>query len=144
MEKKYFRLPKWLTVLYGVGVVVLVPWTFYLSYSLPKYHLVQHWAFAWAGFNAFMITIMLATFVLALKRSIWLALAASVLATLLVVDAWFDVLSAKPGLQQSTAIALALFIELPIAALTYVQAIRLMSNLDTQLHTMMLKTKKES
>ena len=51
----------------------------------------------------------------ALRRSRYLATAATATATLLVVDAWFDVLT-TPGVQRIESIALAAFVELPMAS----------------------------
>jgi hypothetical protein len=51
----------------------------------------------------------------ALRRSRYLAMAASAAAALLVVDAWFDVLT-TPASQRIESIGLAAFVELPLAA----------------------------
>lgn len=50
----------------------------------------------------------------ALRRSRYLATAAAATATLLVVDAWFDVLT-TPRVQRIESILLAAFVELPLA-----------------------------
>ena len=52
----------------------------------------------------------------ALRRSRYLATAAAAAATLLVVDAWFDVMTTLPG-QRLEPVALAAGVELPLAAL---------------------------
>ena len=51
----------------------------------------------------------------AFRRSRYLAPAASAAAALLVVDAWFDVLT-TPARQRIESIGLAAFVELPLAA----------------------------
>ncbi len=55
---------------------------------------------------------------LALKRSWWVCLASMSVFTLLIVDAWFDVLTSPPGRQLWEALGLAVFVELPLAAVS--------------------------
>ena len=52
----------------------------------------------------------------ALRRSRCLATAATATATLLVVDAWFDVMTSPPS-QRLESVALSVLIELPLASL---------------------------
>jgi hypothetical protein len=51
----------------------------------------------------------------ALRRSRYLSTASAATATLLVVDAWFDVMT-TPGAQRIKSILFCAFIELPLAA----------------------------
>ena len=51
----------------------------------------------------------------ALRRSRYLATAATATTTLLIVDAWFDVLTSPPA-QRVESVAMALLLELPLAA----------------------------
>ena len=119
MEKRIFIFPRWVTGLYILSAVVLLPWTYALAQKLPERHLAHHWDLAWVGFDIFEVFLLAVTIFLAVKRSIWLPLAATSLATVLVLDAWFDVLTSKPGSQQDLAIILALLVELPLAILTF-------------------------
>jgi hypothetical protein len=48
-----------------------------------------------------------------------------VTATLIFVDAWFDVTTSLPGPAQLTAIAMAAFIEVPVSVLCAALALRL-------------------
>jgi len=57
-------------------------------------------------------------------RSSWLDTVASATATLLVVDAWFDTLTASTGTELGIALAMALLVELPLAALCVLVARR--------------------
>ena len=57
---------------------------------------------------------MYATAYFALRRSRYLSAAASAAAVMLVVDAWFDVVTTPPG-QRLESIALAVLVELPLA-----------------------------
>ena len=101
---------------------MLIPWTYGLARDLPTDELAQHWSTAWVGFDIFILCLLVCTTVLAIKRAIWLALAATSLSTLLVIDAWFDVLTSNPGHDQLIALGFAAFIELPLAVFTYLLA----------------------
>lgn len=122
MEKQIFKLPTWVIVLYGISSLVLIPWTYSLAENLPTFQLAHHWDMVWTGFDIFMVCLLIATTYLAIKRSIWLAITATALATILVVDAWFDVLTSNPGKEQLVALGFAAFIELPLAVFTYLLA----------------------
>ena len=133
MEKRYFYLPKWVMGLYILSAAILIPWTFYLANNLPQYHIAQNWDLAWAGFDAALIFVLLITILFALRRSIWLIIPATAFATMLILDAWFDVLTSRPGHPQKDAILFAVFVELPIAILTYIYIFRSVSHLHKRL-----------
>jgi hypothetical protein len=136
VEKQIFRLPKWLIVLYGASAIILIPWTYNLAENLPRYHLAHDWDVAWVGFDIFMLTLLACTSVFAAKRSIWQALSATSLATMLVIDAWFDVLTSTPGHDQVIALGFAAFIELPMALLTYLMAHGAVSHLHKEIQNL--------
>jgi hypothetical protein len=94
--------------------VVLIPWIVYLGFSLPARETSHHYDAAWVGFDVFELIALGATGFLALRRSRYLSLAAASAATLLVCDAWFDVLT-SPRRQMIESLILALVIELPLA-----------------------------
>jgi hypothetical protein len=95
---------------------VLIPWTAYLAFSLPSRQVSSHYNVAWVGFDVFLLVTLGATGFFALRRSRYLALTSASAATLLVVDAWFDVLT-SPGRQVIGSIILAVVIELPLAGI---------------------------
>jgi hypothetical protein len=97
--------------------VVLFPWTVYLAYALPSRHLTPHWSLAWAGFDLMMAISAIMTVIALLRRSRYLAIAASVTGTFLVSDAWFDLITSRPGSELFESSAFAAFGELPMAAL---------------------------
>jgi hypothetical protein len=70
---------------------------------------------AWAGFDAIVLVALASTGYFALRRSRHLATTAAAAAALLVVDAWFDVMTSPPG-QLAGSLTLALLIELPLAS----------------------------
>ncbi len=108
---------RWLGLLFVLFASALVPWTVYLAIELPRRAVSRHYDLAWVGFDIALGVVLSATAWLAIQRSRYLALAATAAATLLVVDAWFDVVTASAGRQEAMALVLAGLIELPLAAL---------------------------
>jgi hypothetical protein len=68
----------------------------YIAGSLPSRQVSANNDAAWAGFDVLLMLTLASTAYFALRRSRYLATAATATATLLVVDAWFDVLT-TPG-----------------------------------------------
>ena len=85
--------------------------------TLPSEHRAAHWDVAWAGFDIALALLLLAVAGAARRRSSWFEGAATAAATLLFVDAWFDVLTSSTQSQLLVAIAEALLVELPLAGL---------------------------
>jgi len=111
-------IPKWAGYLYGLCAVVLIPWIIILAQYLPVKHLDRNWDTLWVGFDIIMLFTILLTLYYLIMRKIWVLVSASALATLFIVDAWFDVLTARPGRQQRSAIGFAV-IEVSLALITY-------------------------
>ena len=95
---------------------MLVPWTIYLGFTLPDRQLSPHYNVAWVGFDIMLAIALGFTGYFSLRHSRYLALSAAAAATLLVVDAWFDVMTSPRG-EIMQAILLAVLIELPLAAI---------------------------
>ena len=106
---------RWVAPVFILCSVVLIPWTVYLGLTLPAHEVSHHYGAAWVGFDVFELIALGATGYLALRRSRYLALASASAATLLVCDAWFDILT-SPGRQVLESVVLAMVIELPLAA----------------------------
>ena len=94
--------------------VGLVPWTLWLTYSLPSRHVDDHYDVAWVGFDVALALAIALTAGAALRGSRALAPLAAVTGTMLLCDAWFDVVT-SPGTLE--ALLLAVCAELPLAAL---------------------------
>ncbi len=109
------RIVRWAGPLFAVFSLALLPWTIYLGESLPSRQLSPHYDVAWTGFDVMLIAALASTAYFALRRSRYLAISAAATATLLVVDAWFDVMT-TPGNQVAESIVLAGAVELPLAA----------------------------
>jgi len=109
------RAVRWAGPLFTLFALIMVPWTIYIGESLPRRQLSPHYDMAWAGFDVMLLAALAATGYFALRRSRYLAMAATATATLLVVDAWFDLMT-TPGGQIVQSIVLAVVVELPLAA----------------------------
>jgi hypothetical protein len=110
------RIVRWTGPLFALFALVLLPWTVYLGESLPSRQLSPNYAAAWTGFDVLLLSALASTAYFALRRSRYLSGAATATAALLVVDAWFDVMT-TPGNQRWQSILLAVAVELPLAAL---------------------------
>jgi hypothetical protein len=111
------RPARWVTLLLGLVAIGLVPWTLYLTFSLPSRHVTFHYDLAWVGFDVALACAFAATTLAALRRSHWLVPLAAVTGTMLVCDAWFDVVTSQNGSEMWEAVVEALLAELPLAAL---------------------------
>ena len=109
----------WLLLLLGVVVLALLPWTAYVTATLPGRHVAHHWALAWGGFDVFEAAALGATMVALLRHSPQLPLFAAIAGTALVADAWFDLLTSSPGNDFRWSLVEAFVAELPLAALCF-------------------------
>lgn len=110
-----------LLVACGLG---LLPWMYVLAAGLPAVMTAPRWPVAWIGLDVLEAAGLLATGLLASRGDRRHALAAAATAALLVVDAWFDTMTATSTGDLAAAIAMALCPELPLAALCGWLAIR--------------------
>lgn len=114
-DARHIPLPRWVAPLFALVGVGLVPWTLWVAYDLPQRHIAHHWDLAWVGFDIGMACLLLATAYAALRRAAWIQSTAAAAATMLVCDAWFDIVTAARGTEQVMAAASAMLIELPLA-----------------------------
>jgi hypothetical protein len=112
------KLPRWLVPLLTLVAIGLLPWTLWLTYSLPSRHVTDHYDLAWVGFDIGLLVAVSTTAVLAVRSSQWLVPAAATTGTMLLCDAWFDVLTSNPG-ERLEAVLEAAFAELPLAAICW-------------------------
>jgi len=119
MDKiKEIYVPKWASYLYALLAIALVPWIILLAQYLPAKHLARHWDALWVGFDIIMLFNIFLTLYFVIHRKIWVIVSAASLATLFIVDAWFDVLTARPGSDERSSIGQAI-IELTLSFLTF-------------------------
>ena len=100
--------------LIGCGSVVF-GWAFVLCVTLPARTTAQHWSAVWAGLDAMEALGFVATGVLLLRRGRHRCTAAAATSALLVVDVWFDTMTAAPGAGLALALLMAGGLELPLA-----------------------------
>src|SRR5438045_497139 len=110
---------RWAPRLFAVVALALLPWALWLAKTLPSNHRSEHWDLAWGGFDVMLAVALLGAAIAAVRRSPLLQSWATAAGTLLVVDAWFDVLTSNGGGELEAAVVLAAFAELPLAALTF-------------------------
>lgn len=110
-------VPRWVGPLFLVLAALTVPWLIYLGATLPHRVLARHYDLAWVGFDVFLALALLRTGWLAARGRDHVELPAVATATLLIVDAWFDVLTSPSREAALFALASAVFVELPLAAL---------------------------
>ena len=111
--------PHWVPYFYGAICAVLIPWTIFLAYLLPPKYISHNWDIAWTGFDIFMLFLFASTAVLAIRKSAYTAISSAMLATVILTDAWFDILTSRPGIAERRSILEAIFIELPLAIISF-------------------------
>lgn len=115
------RLPKHphIAIIYAIMAIIMLPWAFTLADELPKRHLVDNWHLVWLGYDIIMGIVFLATAYGLYKRRYWVPISASVSATLVLCDAWFDIGTARTHSQIVSAVLLAVIVEIPISLLSF-------------------------
>jgi hypothetical protein len=121
----YPALPRWVAGVYGLLALITIPWTLYLAVTLPTRHLSRHWDISWVGLDLAIVLMLSLNTLFSYFESKWLVMSATATTTLLLTDAWFDVMSARAGRPFMEALVLALLIELPLALLTFSVALKI-------------------
>lgn len=98
--------------------LLFIPWIAFIAVELPSRQLSPHYDLAWAGFDAMVLVALASTGYFALRRSRYLTTAATAAGTMLIVDAWFDVLTSRRH-DRLVAVIFAVAIELPLAAVCW-------------------------
>lgn len=117
-----------MAMLYAAAAVLLVPWTVYLAVTLPRRDIDTHYRGAWVGFDILLVVAILLTAYYAFRMDDRVQLPAMATATLLIVDAWFDVMTAGRRSNLYEAVLMALCIEIPAAIFTLYLARRVNRN----------------
>ncbi len=112
-------LREWVVLAYAAIGIGLLPWAVWLSTSLPPSHHSAHWDLAWSGFDVGLAVCFIGTAVSAHRRSPWVGAFAAATGTLLLTDAWFDVVLESHGNEAQTSALEALFFEIPVACFCY-------------------------
>jgi hypothetical protein len=109
-------LPRWITPVLLLTSAGLLPWTLWLTFTLPSRHVTEHYDVAWVVFDCALFCAFAATAWCTVTASQWLVPFAAVTGTMLVCDAWFDVVTSIGTDDSLLAILEAIFAELPLAA----------------------------
>lgn len=106
---------RWFPRFLAACCVLLVPWIVTLAVHLPRQYVAGQWRLTWLGFDLVLLgTLAWSAWTIWRQRPI--AIAATVAAaTLLLCDAWFDVTTARSGMDLAVSASTSLLIELPLA-----------------------------
>jgi hypothetical protein len=115
--------------LFAAGAAGLVPWTVVMAVTLPAEHQVHQWRLTWAGFDVLLIAALTTTAVLGRRRHPAAILTALLTAVLLICDAWFDVSLDVGSGDIWLSAGMALFVELPVAAVLIHRAYSVISSM---------------
>jgi hypothetical protein len=106
--------PRWITALLAFTALALIPWTLWLTFSLPSRHVSHHYDIAWVGFDIALAVALGLSAHAAFHGSDMLAPLAAATAAMLLSDAWFDIVTSTPG-ERLEAVLQAAFAEIPLA-----------------------------
>ena len=118
-------VPPWIAPVFILCAVILISWAGFVIATLPRNYTANHWWVAWGGFDIALGIALVATSVAVIRRSPFAEVAATVCGTLLVCDAWFDVLTSRTSGEIVQAALEAALVELPLAALCFWMATNL-------------------
>ena len=123
---KVRAVPWWVGPAFAVLAVGTVPWVVYLAVTLPAHATFHHYRGVWVGFDLALIGVLATTAVLAWRGrpQVTMAATATATATMLFVDAWFDVLTTPRGRDLLVSVVLAAVVELPLAMICLWIALR--------------------
>ncbi|MGR6318549.1 hypothetical protein Q2K19_00050 [Micromonospora soli] len=107
--------PRWVAPTFAVLALLTLPWIGYLAVTLPRHALSVHYRAAWVGFDLGLVALLALTAVQAYRGHRQVGLAATATATMLMVDAWFDVTTTPSGPDLVVSVLLAALVELPLA-----------------------------
>jgi len=110
-------VPRWVAPVFCVLGLITIPWIVLLAIQLPERVESPHYDIAWVGFDIVLVAVLLRTAWTAWRGKPYVEIPAIITATLLVTDAWFDVLTTPGGPSLLLSIVQALVVELPLAAL---------------------------
>ena len=108
-----------ITVSVGLVAAGLVPWMAYLSFTLPRRYEARDWSLLWIGYDVFECLAFASFAWLAWRRQPLMLVMAVVAGTLMVGDAWFDVVTSWGSQGSWFTLVTAIFVELPLAAFMY-------------------------
>jgi hypothetical protein len=109
-------VPRWVGWAMVAAGVLTLPWVASLVVVLPARQEAAHYDAAWVGFDLVLCALLVRTGWLAQRGREHIELTAAMTGTLLLVDAWFDVVTASDRDEFVLAVVLAACVEVPLAA----------------------------
>jgi hypothetical protein len=109
------RRSRRLAWMYTAAAIVLLPWIGVLAVSLPRRSFDLHYRAAWIGFDLLLIFAISRTAYMAFRVDPRVQFPATATATLLFVDAWFDMMTSSSHRAFFQAFVLAVLVEIPAA-----------------------------
>ena len=116
--------PSYLARAFFVAAALMAPWTLYLALTLPRHYSAHHYWLGWAGFDVALVAVLVITGLSIRHESPAVTRYAAVAATMLVIDAWFDVLNAATRSDVLVAASMAVVVELPLAYVCWQLSVR--------------------
>src|SRR3977135_4729586 len=86
-ESSHVPLPRWITPVLLLTSAGLLPWTLWLTFTLPSRHVTEHYDVAWVVFDCALFCAFAATAWCTVKASQWLAPLAPGTGAMVVLDA---------------------------------------------------------
>lgn len=111
------------------AVFSLIIWTVFLGQDLPGHYTAAHWDVVWVGLDCAEALALLATAWAAWQRRTVLTIFSAVSGTLFLLDAWYDVTTARASDFQ-TSLLLAVILEVPAAVGLYWVSVRCLHRLN--------------
>lgn len=108
-----------------IATLLLIPWIFFLASKLPREYTAHNWDVVWALFDVALLVALGVTAWGVWKRRQIVIITSVISGTLLLCDAWFDIMTSHPGRDQTMSMLAALLGEVPMAALMFYTAFRL-------------------
>jgi hypothetical protein len=113
---------RWLPLALAIAALALVPSLVIVLTVVPPVQIAHHLPLAWTGLDVFELLALVATGFALHRRSAVTAVPATITGTLLLCDAWINVIPTT-GMARAEAIVLAL-VEVPLAAVSFWVAAR--------------------
>ena len=111
-------IPRWVVAFFVGCAVVLIPWIA-LMFTVPQdVNVGKHGVLVWGGFDCFLVLGFAVTAFRLITRSLHGAVTAAMTGTMLLIDAWFDVLTTHRG-GVWVSILMAVFAEIPCAVICF-------------------------
>ena len=109
------RRARLVSTLFIAAAVAMVPWIVFLGWTLPPKYSADHWNLLWIGFDVALVGVLAYAAWAAWSRRQILASTAIVTGTLLICDAWFDIVTSLGHRDQWLTLLTGLGAELPLA-----------------------------